>query len=52
MAEDLTSPSQEADSELGSWTDPPEDLPLDDALRLSIYEALHCLRQLEPSGGT
>ncbi len=51
MAEDLTSPSQEADSELGNWTGPPEELPLDDALRLSIYETLVSLRQLEPSGG-
>ena len=51
MAEDLTSPSQEADSELGSYTGPPEELPLDDALRLSIYETLYSLRQLEPSGG-
>jgi hypothetical protein len=27
------------------------DLPLDDCLRLSLYEVLTCLRQLEPSGG-
>ncbi len=52
MAEDLTSPSQEADSELATAPGPLDELPLDDALRLSIYEALHCLRQLEPSGGT
>ncbi len=29
----------------------PSTLPLDDCLRVSIYEALVCLRQLEPSGG-
>ena len=27
-----------------------DDMPLDDSLRLSIYEALVSLRQLEPSG--
>ncbi len=51
MAEDLTSPSKEADSELATDSGPLDELPLDDALRLSIYETLHCLRQLEPSGG-
>ena len=51
IAEDLTSPAPEADSELATWSDPLDELPLDDALRLSIHEALHCLRQLEPSGG-
>ncbi len=51
MAEDLTSPSQEADSELATDSGPLDELPLDDALRLSIYETLQSLRQLEPSGG-
>ncbi len=51
LADDLTQPEEEADSELGNWTDPLDELPLDDALRMSIYEALVCLRQLEPSGG-
>jgi hypothetical protein len=31
--------------------DEPENLPLDDCLRVSIYETLVCMRQLEPSGG-
>ncbi len=51
LADDLTQPQEEADSELGNWTGPLDELPLDDALRMSIYEALVCLRQLEPSGG-
>jgi len=51
MADNLTKPNEEANQELSEWTDPLDELPLDDALRMSIYEALVCLRQLEPSGG-
>ncbi len=50
LADDLTQPQDEADSELGKWTEPLDELPLDDALRMSIYESLSSLRQLEPSG--
>jgi len=51
LADDLTKPQEEADSALSEWTGPLDELPLDDALRMSIYEALSSLRQLEPSGG-
>ena len=50
FADDLTQPQEEADSELGKWTESLDELPLDDALRMSIYESLSSLRQLEPSG--
>ena len=50
LADDLTQPEEEANQELSEWTDPLDELPLDDALRMSIYEALVSLRQLEPSG--
>ncbi len=51
LADDLTQLDEEANQELAAWTDPLDELPLDDALRMSIYEALVSLRQLEPSGG-
>ncbi len=51
VADDLTQPEEEANQELSEWTAPIDELPLDDALRMSIYEALVSLRQLEPSGG-
>jgi len=51
LADDLTQPQEEANQELSELTDPLDELPLDDALRMSIYETLHSLRQLEPSGG-
>ncbi len=51
LADDLTQPDEEANQELSNWTAPLDELPLDDALRMSIYEALASLRQLEPSGG-
>jgi len=51
MADDLTKPAEEANQELSEWGGPLDELPLDDVVRMSIYEALACLRQLEPSGG-
>ncbi len=51
LADDLTQLDEEANQELSNWTEPLDELPLDDALRMSIYEALVSLRQLEPSGG-
>ena len=50
LADDLTQLDEEANQERSAWTEPLDELPLDDALRMSIYEALVCLRQLEPSG--
>jgi len=51
LADDLTQLDEEANQELSEWTAPLDELPLDDALRMSIYEGLVSLRQLEPSGG-
>ncbi len=48
--EDHNWPSGEVDPELLQPRCPLEDLPLDDCLRLSIYETLIAIRQLEPSG--
>ncbi len=50
LADDLTQFDEEANQELSNWAAPLDELPLDDALRMSIYEALSSLRQLEPSG--
>ena len=48
--EDPNWPAGEVDPGLLAPTCPLEDLPVDDCIRLSIYEALIAIRQLEPSG--
>lgn len=48
--EDPKWPAGEVDPGLLNPAGPLEDLPLDDCLRVSIYETLIAIRQLEPSG--
>ncbi|MFP3904737.1 MAG: hypothetical protein ACLFWB_10895 [Armatimonadota bacterium] len=48
--EDPRWPAGDVDPGLLNPAGPLEDLPLDDCLRISIYETLIAIRQLEPSG--
>jgi hypothetical protein len=49
-SDDPNWPTGEVDPGLLTPTCPLADLPVDDCIRLSIYEALVAIRQLEPSG--
>lgn len=49
-SEDPRWPAGDVDPGLLNPAGPLEDLPLDDCLRISIYETLIAIRQLEPSG--